>query len=732
MIDWEIFNNANKCTFNGYSHFAIRLEQDGQVHSFRLLHGDTPGHYIGSNAPGDDCHYHGFGFGPPAELLCGWPHFPKHEFNGEFPFAEIAFEDPEFPCQVKLGAWSIFIPGESRDSSLPGICYEMIVTNPTDKAFDCTGIGVMGNPWTKNGHRNELKGDQLTLFSGLEPEDMNYGDLTFQALPGEGDKVSGQAYWFRGGWVDDRETYYNDLMQGGLFKNRTYQEEWEGQEHGMLAVHFHLEPGETRKIPFLLTWNVPNRTNNWNPSADEFAEKNGLQNRWKNYYATQWKDSAESGMYFRNNLDRFKKMTRLFHDAFFFGNLPAEVIESISATMAVLVSPTCLRLEDGTFYGWEGVGVAWGSCEGSCTHVWNYTQVLPFLFPDLERSMRESHLKFGVDARGGSHFRLMLPLGIQATEDFFRPCADGQFGEIMKFFRDWKISGDRSFLERWYPLLKKMLTFAWNPENQDRWDPGKSGVLTGRQHHTLDMELFGPNGWLTGHYLGALQAMSMMADEMADPEFAGECRKIAERGKEYLEKELFNGEYYFQKIDLEDHALIQSFQAENYWNPESSQIRYQIGDGCGIDCTLAQLYASLYGIGQVMDREHVQTALHSIYRYNFKKSMRNVFNPWRVFSLNDESGVMICTWPKGGRPAIPLPYHTETMHGFEWAFAAHLAMNGMTGEALDIVHSIRQRYDGVKRNPWNEIECGSNYARSMASYALLPAISGFRFDSTRG
>ena len=44
-----------------------------------------------------------------------------------------------------------------------------------------------------------------------------------------------------------------------------------------------------------------------------------------------------------------------------------------------------------------------------------------------------------------------------------------------------------------------------------------------------------------------------------------------------------------------------------------------------------------------------------------------------------------------------------------------------------VVRVVRNRYDGEKRNPWNEIEYGSNYARAMASFALLPIFSGFTF-----
>ena len=193
-----------------------------------------------------------------------------------------------------------------------------------------------------------------------------------------------------------------------------------------------------------------------------------------------------------------------------------------------------------------------GSCEGSCTHVLNYAQALAFLFPDLERSMRESHLKYSVNKHGASCFRLLLPLGISPDENGFRPCADGQFGDVMKIYRDWKISGDDAFIKRYWHTIRKTVEYAWSEQNPDRWDPTESGVLTGRQHHTLDMELFGANSWLTGHYLGGLLAAAELADFMEDKDFAEKCRSIFKKGAAFVNKELFNGEYFTQKIDLED------------------------------------------------------------------------------------------------------------------------------------------------------------------------------------
>lgn len=192
-----------------------------------------------------------------------------------------------------------------------------------------------------------------------------------------------------------------------------------------------------------------------------------------------------------------------------------------------------------------------------------------------------------------------------------------------------------------------------------------------------------------------------------------------------------------QRIDLGDAALLKPFEQDSkirelYWSAEHRELKYQVGEGCGIDQVLAQWHADLIGLGDVFDRKLTRRALQAIYRHNFKTSMRDVFNPCRLYCLDDEAGTVMFTWPKGRRkPVIPVPYSEETMHGFEYQAACHLIMNGMVKEGVAMVKAVRDRYDGERRNPWNEIECGSNYARSMASYALLNAFSGFHFDRVR-
>ncbi len=271
-----------------------------------------------------------------------------------------------------------------------------------------------------------------------------------------------------------------------------------------------------------------------------------------------------------------------------------------------------------------------------------------------------------------------------------------------------------------------------------------TGVLWGRQHHTLDMELFGPNAWLTGMYLGALKAGAEMADHLGDAGAAEHYRTLFARGKAWADANLFNGEYYVQRIDLHDRTIVEDFAKDEsvliggstmdaYWDEEHQEIKYQIGEGSSIDQVLGQWHASLYGLGEIFDPDQVRRANAAIYKYNYIPLMGAVYNPCRIYCLNDEGGLVICAWPEDTqKPLIPAPYSQETMNGFEYSAAIHMIMTGLVDEGMECIEAIRRRYDGERRNPWNEFECGSNYARSMAAYALLNAFSGFEFDMVRG
>jgi len=729
LIDWEIFNRPNKGGLNGFSHFAIKAEADGKVLDSRVLNGDLPPPYSGefSKPP-----FQSFGFGPPREYMAGFPHFRRSRFEGTFPIAKVIFEDDVFPGEVEVLAFNPFIPLNDKDSSIPAAFFEIKIRNTTERNITYTVCLSVKNPLPPGTTINtygEAEGVKFIRLSSktLKEDDLNYGNLTIAT---DAMDVSYQEYWYRGAWFDELTVYWKDFSSPGKLRNRHYDEcKHNVQDHCSLAAHIQVDSKDEKTIRFIISWHFPNCYNYWNPEED------GKVKVWKNYYATIFKDSTEAAIYGLKNWSRLYRETLEFKEALFSSSLPSFVIDAISANISILKTPTVLRLEDGSLYGFEGCHPSSGCCEGSCMHVWNYAVATAFLFPNLERSMLDLYFKYCQRQDGMLSFRLQLPLG-RGLWKFPHAAVDGQFGCVIRAYRFWKISGDSSWLKSVWSNIKKAIEYAWAETNEDMWDLNMDGVIEGRQHHTLDMELFGPNSWLTGFYLAALKAGAEMARYLGDMHTAEKYLRIFEKGKKWVDQNLFNGEYYHQLIDLNDKSILERFKrvddgvVDVYWDGEHGEIKYQIGEGCEIDQVVAQWHANTSGLGEIFDKLKVRKALESIYRYNFKKSLRNFVNPCRIFSLNDEAGVVICEWPEERRrPMIPVPYAEETMSGFEYAVSSHMIQEGLVEQGLEIVKAIRDRYDGEKRNPWNEIECGSNYARSMASYALLLALSGFEYNS---
>ncbi len=732
LIDWEIFNAPNKNSYNNYSGFFIKVEKDGKLLGMKVMNSDLSSPYQGKTYREGD-YGAGFGFGPNERSFAGFSHFREGTFKGEFPLAELRLADEDFPGVVTNRAFNPFIPLNDKDSSIPAAFFEIEIENTSTEELEYTVALAAGSrftcqdSWNTAGSMEMGNGEKMTFVrmgtDTISPDDPAYGDIT---LATDAKHTSFQRYWYRGGWRDNIEMFLHDFAKDVRFHDRAYgkSEGWE-KDTGTLAVHIRIGAGEKKSLRFLIAWNFPNVQNTWNEMAPKTV--------WKNYYAVLFKDSVATAVYAMENWSRLYQETEMFHDSLFASSMEEAFLDAVSANLSVLKSPTCLRLEDGTFYGFEGCRETVGSCEGSCTHVWNYAYALPYLFPPLERSMRNADFDFNQREDGRMSFRLMLPPGSPRVN--FRACVDGQMGGVIKAYRDWRISGDHVWLTRNWEAIRKSLSYAWADTNEDCWDLTGSGVIEGRQHHTLDMELFGASSWLNGFYLAALKAGAKMADSMEEPELAKKYQCLFEKGKDFTDRELFNGSYFVQKIDLHDKSVIERFAGEEgyeefyqkYWNEETGEIKYQIAEGCMIDQVLPQWHANLIGLGEIYDPQKIKTALKSLYENNFK-TMREVQNAWRIFALNEEEGLLICTWPEGKKPSIPLTYSTEAMTGFEYQAAVHMLQEGLIEEGSRIIRAIRSRYDGQKRNPWNEMECGSNYARSMASYSILLTCSGFFYD----
>lgn len=451
---------------------------------------------------------------------------------------------------------------------------------------------------------------------------------------------------------------------------------------------------------------------------------------YKPWYAKRFNNLDEVVKYWNLHASELKKNSGLFRDAFFDSTLPAEVLEAVAANLTILKSPTVLRQADGRLWGWEGCGDNSGCCHGSCTHVWNYAQAIPHLFPALERTLRETEFKVNEDNEGHQVFRANLPIS-KVTHDF-HSAADGQLGGIMKIYRDWRISGDTNWMKGLFPAVKHSIDYCI-----EAWDPKNQGFLEEPHHNTYDIEFWGSNGMCTSFYLGALTAFIEMSKILNEP--VQNYELLISKGKKYLEDELFDGEYFIQKIKWNglrapDPVKAQSFHTQ--YSAESLEIlkkegpKYQYGSGCLSDGILGMWMASVCGLNEVIDNEKVKSHLVSTYKYNLKHDLTDHDNPQRpTYACGNEGGLLLCTWPKGGKLSLPFVYSNEVWTGIEYQVASHLMFHGEVEKGLDIVRECRDRYNGIIRNPFDEYECGHWYARAMSSYGMLQGLTGVRYDA---
>lgn len=705
LRDFEIFNRPNKGLLFDYTFFTLHARHSDGSSVTRVLQGPVGGD-----------NFTGGGFGVQRTDGSGLPRFRLAEFEGAFPFARLYLRDPKVPLQVTLEAYNPFIPLNPDDSGLPIGIFNFILYNLTEQPVDAV---LFANLENKIGYP-DTGGGVIEYFDmgsvhGLKmstrkhpPDSPRYGTL---ALVSTHRHMLVQTHWYRGGWFDNLHRFWDFACEGALDEIREPAYNEKGNDIGSIALHATVMPREQVTLPVWIVWHMPNFEMYWAPASQKPV--------WKNYYAKLHTDAVAVADYTARHIERLETDTRAFADALWSSTLPEPVLDAVSSQISILKTTTCLRLEDGTFYGWEGCSSGSGCCEGTCTHVWNYAQALPYLFPSLERSVRTKDYAINLHHDGHMTFRMPLPLGT-IPEASFHAAADGQMGGVLKTYREWLLSGNDEWLKRIFPSVQRALEYAWSS-----WDKDKDGVMEGVQHNTYDIEFHGPNTMMGSFYLGALRAAEEMARYLGVHDKADEYRKVFENGRAWMDAHLFNGEYYIHEV--------RPASPEMSTNPQSMDFpKYQLGKGCLSDQLIGQWYARMLRLGDLFDPEHVRKALHSVFQYNWKSDLTEHANPQRIYALNDEAGLLLATWPHGGRPLFPFPYSDEVWCGIEYQVASHLIYEGFIEEGLAIVKGVRDRHTGERRNPWNEFECGHHYARSMASYALLLALSGFYYAAPKG
>jgi len=731
LRDWELENQPDKGRINPYSFFAIHAAPQG---------GDAVTRVLEARITGRRDIDAGFLF----EWQAGLPRLRGATMHGEYPVVDIDFDDDVLPVEVSLRAFTPLVPLDADASGIPAAVLRYRVTNPGHRPVSVTVAGSVSHTAGRGDGPYGMRAQQTVRWRDeggvrgldfgirLPEDDLGYGTLSLTTTDAS---TTAKPQWVTGFWPDGARLFWSDLSDDGLLEPEprlTLEDRPRGlfadsatagpmsEEElfeklprlrtGSLGIVHELAPGESRDFEFVLAWNFPNRSRSWRGHivADTRPDPGVVRNR----YATLWPDAWSAATHLHRELPELEAATLGFVEALYGGTLDPVVADAVGANIAAVRSTTAFVVEtpnpelgDGpVFAAWEGSFDHVGSCEGTCTHVWSYAQTVAWLFPSLERSARRIELLLETGDDGAQKFRSNRVFG--GDPWFMGPAVDGQLGTLLRVHREWRFSGDDDFLREMWPAAARSLEYAIR-----EWDRDGDGLLAGELHNTYDIEFHGVEPLANGMFAAALRAGARMAAHLGETERAADWLDRAERVAAGMDELLWNGEYYRQVIDDVDAH------------------RYQYGEGVLSDQLLGQFHAWVNGLGDLLPREHLRSALAAIVTHNHREDLSAHESTQRVYALNDEGGLLLASWPRGGRPAIPFVYSDEVWTGIEHQVAASLVYAGLADDALTIERTLRARYHGEYRSPWNEIECGNHYARSLASWALLLAFSGAQWDA---
>jgi non-lysosomal glucosylceramidase len=641
--------------------------------------------------------------------------FDNISFRGEYPIAKVSYKKNDTPLSVDLTAYSPFIPLNIKDSSIPVTVLSYKITNNSKETLKLNIGGWLENTVCPNtddidGRRKNIvisENGKTTVFMTASGEGLKkrkgYGNMAISLLGNQACNANPN--------LDEEFVFEQN-------KKTTAETSLSQSLIGSVSTLLELQPNESKTITFLISWYFPH----YNIDASGSGVMGQIKdfNILKRNYALHYNDANEVAIYVSKNFEKLSSTTLKWNETWYNSTLPYWFLDRSFISIDCLATQTSHLFNNGRFWGWEGVDC----CEGTCTHVWQYAQGMARIFPSLERNLREKvDYSIGYSDKGTISFRA-------ENLDNFTGGAfaiDGQLGTIIRVYREHQMSIDDAFLTRIWDKVKQSMRYIIAQDNGN-------GLIEGKQPHTLDSAWYGPMGWITGLYLAALKACEQMALEIGDDEFATSCNRIIPIGQKNMVDKLFNGNYFI------------------HLPPDYNSIN--TNKGCHIDQVLGQSFGYQVNLPDVLPQKETRSALKSLWKYNFSPDAgqyaldHKEIKGDRLYVMPGEAGLIMTTWPLGGddkavpgmteRPDNsefwigPGGYFDECMNGFEYQVASHLVWEDMLTEGLSIMKAVHERYNGSKRNPYDEVECSSHYARSMASYGTYLAACGYHYHGPKG
>ncbi len=774
FYEWNIFNN--KPWRGGYPEreefatddslfFAIRVKEEGGEPKVRILR-------LGVNDLGGDLY------------RMPWvKNVEEIEYVGEYPLARLRFLDPDLPVAVELEAFSPFIPGNVRDSSMPSAILAFKVRNESSKQVEVTLLGALENCVGKGAASRvcvnevvEVEGARCILLraEGVPPDHPTFGGSMALALLKATShlglvKAAKEDLWRM--WVDLRADGELGSSEGGRCGEPAY---------GVLARRVVLEQGGEEEFVFVFAWFFPNH-----------IDSSGL--RVGHAYENWFSSALDVVRYVLSNLERLRKYTRRFHDVIYDTTLDEWIVDLAASQLSTLVTNS-FYTRDFTFGVWEGGP---GCCGLGTLDVYYYGSIpLALMFPELEKAQLRLSAKFQLRPGMPQYARYVLayPENVDELKAEIRRdpsvCHDpgklekvleeiaaktgkdptgrmphffpGTFSRVDAYhmldlmpkfallvYRDYLWTGDKRLLEEMWEKVKLAIENVLRTTDElgqklpYHYLPSGFEMVTGpllKPPRSL-RELFG----LAVSGVSEIVAPRGYTNEIVSCQtydawsFLGYSSYLstiwvaALRAVRRMAEELGDAEYARAIAEVEEEArrnlvrLLWNGEYFRLWNDPLSGLKDEC---CMADQLNGQWYANLCGLGRVVEEEMARKALRSVLKLNFKP----------------EEGLINGAYPNGTRPSIigdttypngtGIPWRIGSQPDTPWtgtelAVASLMIQEGMVEEGLRVARHVYERYAKAGMF-WNHIECGGHYYRAMDAWALLMALEGFLWNAVRG
>lgn len=513
---------------------------------------------------------------------------------GHYPVADVEYQT-EAPVGVSLRAWTPFLPGDEVSSNTPGAIFQVQLHNGSNT----TQTGRLG--FSFHGPRQEeIAFQEGPTKSAYVPAALSYQRErvkgSFEGLV-VGTQWGNKVYSYALGVIGAKDVEVGGELAGKGWNALAYTLPTPGvsDSGASVAVDFSLEPGETKTIPFVLSWYAPT----WNAM---YRQLNLTGYEYSNIYATRFRSAGEVAEWLARDHESLLQRILAWQNVIYSErDLPGWLQDSLINILATLSQQSFWLKSTNPRHWWGSEGAFMTNESRLCCPQMNCIAndniadwALDIFFPKLVRNKLRQFKHY--QKENGQVPSITGFGGMEADLPFYNQILsiDGQV-YVQMVDRYWQVTGDDSILKEFYPSVKAQTKFMFTV---DRDGDGLPDADRG-QYYDMWQTMVGAAIHVSTFWLATLRIAERMAGKMGDHTFAEECQGWYKKGYQSIERDLWNpkvGSYLL-------------------YNQPTTGKR---SDSVLSDQLIGQYVVHLHGLPPILPKDRVDPVLATIWRISLR------------------------------------------------------------------------------------------------------------------